>query len=225
MRSRGVRLDLFICMVLAALIFYGVYQGGAFVVERVSAAKDAQEVQVQVGNEVGYAPSEDVPVVETFQELAEHSDRFAMAMNEAALYSNGTITGENYEWRFVEIEDYIIAARVNMDNITDAPNSSSKIMLPVGRVIVEEPEILGEMRERFEGDGTIIVDAYIDMDGEANTTVVPFYQNFLTTFGMILIALVPILLFAAYIGAVFGIHAIGYKIGIFPPVFKKKITN
>ena len=220
MRSRGVRLDLFICMVLAALIFYGVYEGGSFVIEKMSAVKDSVETQASVGNETGCIPSEDVPVVETFRELGDHGDCFTFTMNRVRLYDNGSIVGENYEWRFVEIEDYIIAARVNMDNLTEG-SSYTYVTLPVGRLILAEPEVLDEMQVQFRGEGTIIDDAFIDMDGAANSTKISAFQDSLMTFGMLLVVFVPIVLFAAYIGLVFGIHAIGYKLGIFPPVFNK----
>ena len=85
---------------------------------------------------------------------------------------------------------------------------------------IEEPEVIDDIVECLEGKAVNYVpDAYIDMDGEADSTV---KKEAITMTAMLLISLVPFVLFVVYILLVFGIHAIFCKLGIFPPVFNKK---
>ena len=230
MRSRGVRLDLFICMIIVTAIFWGLFT----LTEKfgvLDLAFDAIETLVDGSSnvedgEVGGRATPDTPRATSMQDLVEFSQRgqtFTIQTSAVKYLNYGTFVGDNYEWRILKIDDNnAMAVRLNTDNIQNANGFNDKI-LPVGRIVVEEPGALDEMREMVSGqDFTLITTAYIDMDGEANKTYLsPMLQGsmvLLTFAGPVL----GILAFVIYILAIFGVHAIFVKLGIFPPVFTPK---
>ncbi len=230
MRVRKIRLDLFICMLIAMAIFAGIgYVGGKLgvvdkVIDAVGTALDGSR-DVPDGEVGGYA-TDDTPRASTMKdlvELAENNQTFTIE-TEATKYLNyGTFVGEDYEWRVLKLDDDVaMAVKLNVDKIQDAEDSYDNI-LPVGRIIREEPGALDEMREMLsDGDVNFIVDAYIDMDGEANSTYISPNQQSAMMIAGVLMAGVPLLVFVLFMVTIFAIHAIFVKMGIFPPVFAKR---
>lgn len=230
MRRRGVRLDLFICMIIVTAIFWGLFT----LTEKLGVldiAFDAIGTLVDGGSnvadgEVGGRATPNTPRATSMQDLVEFSRRgqtFTIETRAVEYYNYGTFVADNYEWRILEIDDNnAMAVKLNIDNIQDTNGFNDKI-LPVGRIVVEQPGALDEMQEMVSGeDFTLITNAYIDMDGEANATYIsPMLQG-----SMILITLagpvMGILAFVIYILSIFGVHAIFVKLGIFPPVFRSK---
>lgn len=230
MRSRGVRLDLFICMIIVTAIFWGLFT----LTEKLGVldiAFDAIGGLVEGSNnvedgEVGGRATSTTPRATSMQDLVEFSQRgqtFTIETRSVKYYNWGTFVGDNYEWRILEIDDNnAMAVKLNVDNIQDTNGFNDKI-LPVGRIVVEQPGALDEMLDMVSGaDVNLITTAYIDMDGEANKTYVsPMLQG-----SMILITLagpvLGIVVFALYILAIFGVHAIFVKLGVFSPVFHRK---
>ncbi len=230
MRRRGVRLDLFICMIIVTAIFWGLFT----LTEKLGVLDTAFDVigtLVDGGNnvadgEVGGRATPNTPRATSMQDLVEFSQRgqtFTIETSAVKYYNYGTFVADNYEWRILKIDDNnAMAVKLNVDNIQDTNGFNDKI-LPVGRIVVEQPGALDEMQKMVSGeDFTLITTAYIDMDGEANKTYIsPMLQG-----SMILITLAGplfgILAFVIYILAIFGVHAIFVKLGIFPPVFTPK---
>lgn len=230
MRRRGVRLDLFICMIIVTAIFWGLFN----LSEKLGVLDMAFDVIgtfVEGGHnvadgEVGGRATSDTPRANSMQDLVEFSQRgqtFTIETSAVKYYNYGTFVADNYEWRILKIDDNnAMAVKLNVDNIQDTNGFNDKI-LPVGRIVVEQPGALNEMQEMVSGqDFTLVSTAYIDMDGEAKKTYIsPMLQG-----SMILITLagpvLGILAFVIYILAIFGVHAIFVKLGVFPPVFTPK---
>ena len=219
MRKRGVRLDLFICMLLAAGVFYLVWLAGTKIEAKVEEKKAVVETVDFANAETGLGAGEDIPRVTSFEELSAYRDCFTIEMTTSRYYNYGTFEGDEYVWRAIKLDDdTVIAARVNEDNVQTTEDFD--VILPIGKIVEEEPEVIDDIVECLEGKAVNYVpDAYIDMDGEADSTV---KKEAITMTAMLLISLVPFVLFVVYILLVFGIHAIFCKLGIFPPVFNKK---
>lgn len=227
MRSRGVRLDLFICMVLAALMFWGIWQVGSYfgVLEKAFDAigKAVSEEKEVADGEVGGFATEDTPVVSTMEEIvqmAQEGKVFTIETTRTRYTNYGLFQGGNYEWRILCLEgDQAIAVKLNSKKIKRG-ESIDDALLPVGQVIAEPPAVLDQMKDAVEGtEDTLIIDAYIDMDGEAKATYIsPTMQTAMVIIWMIT-AVMPLGVFALYIVSVLWIHSFFAKRGIFPPVF------
>ena len=230
MRSRGVRLDLFICMIIVGAIFVGIFT----VTEKLGVLDTAFDVigtlvdgsKKVADGEVGGKATPKTPRASSMEDvvkLSQQGKAFTIETGSVNYYNYGTFVGDNYEWRILEIDDdNAMAVRLNTNNIQDGDSVYTEI-LPVGRVVFEAPGALEEMQEAIRGeDIAFVTNAYIDMDGKANAT----YINPMMQSTMILVTLAgPIfglLAFILYILAVLGVHAIFVKLGLFPPVFTPK---
>ena len=139
-------------------------------------------------------------------------------------YSNyGVLTGAEYDWRILTLDDgSAFAVKLNSKKIQDGEALGENI-LPVGKVVLEEPEILEKAKEMLEGSGkTLIYDAYIDMDGEAKATYISGGMKTAMLIMGIGSMIMPFVLFAVYIAATLWVHSIFVKKGIFPPVFANR---
>ncbi len=228
MYMRRMRFDLFICFFLTLLIGYGIITIGekaGFAEWLGSAASKAVNSHIQEvpDGEVGGYATKDTPRVQTLEDLqlaAEKNQVFTVETNAVKYYNMGTFEGDNYEWRILELDDgSCFAVRLNTSRIAEAEDSFETI-LPVGKLVLSPPEALEEMKAAMEKmDGTFYIDAYIDMDGEANTTYIsPSMENFMV-FNSFLLTLAPVIVVALIILGTFGIHRIFVKLNIFPPVF------
>lgn len=227
MRSRGVRLDLFICMLLAALMFWGIWQVADYfgVLEKAfDAIGNAVSEEKEVADgEVGGFATEDTPIVSTMEEIsqmAQDGKVFTIETTRMKYTNYGVFQGGNYDWRILRLEgNYAIAVKLNTKKIKRGENIDD-MTLPVGQVIPEAPAALDEMQKCIEGtDDTLIIDAYIDMDGEAKATYISSTMQATMIIIWIISAVIPLLLFALYIVSVLWIHSFFAKRGIFPPVF------
>lgn len=227
---KRIRLDLFICMIIATALFAGIWFAGdkiglidmAF--DKIGNLVDSTE-DVPDGEVGGYA-TEDTPRVSTTQEMvnmAQENKTFTVETS-AVKYSNyGLLTGEEYEWRILKLDDgRAIALKLNTEKIQDS-NTRGINILPVGKVVLEEPEILDDMADMLsDTDVVYITDAYVDMDGEAKSTYISAGMKSAMMIIGIATMLIPIALFALYIVTIFWIHSLFVKKGIFPPVFPNK---
>jgi len=225
---RRMRFDLFICFFLTLLIGYGIitigekagfaeWLGGA-----ASKVMDNHTQEVPDGEVGGYA-TKDTPRVQTLEDLqlaAGQNQVFTVETNAVKYYNWGTFEGDNYEWRILELDDgSCFAVKLNTSKIVKAEDGFNTI-LPVGKLVLSEPEALDAMKAAMEKTGdTFYVDVYIDMDGEANATYKsPSMENFLM-FNSFLLSLLPVIVVALIILVTFGIHRIFVKLNIFPPIF------
>lgn len=223
MRVRRIRLDLAICMFLAFLVCAGVFKVWEWTCDKgfydgFFAMFEGNKVEIAEGETGGY-PTEDTPRVNSFSELMTYADSFTMEVDAVRLYNYGTISGESADWRIMRLDDDVmVALKVNEDNIQKTEDG--KLLLPVGEIVLETPEIIDELEDTANGKGySWASDGYIDMLGEAKQSTVsePLAQGV-----MVAISLLPVVFFAIYMVLVFGIHAIFCKMGIFPPVFAKR---
>ncbi len=227
---KRIRLDLFICMIIATALFAGIGFVGAkigiidIVFDKIGNLVDNTQ-DVPDGEVGGYA-TKDTPRVSTIQEMVNmaQEDKTFTVETSAVKYSNyGLLTGEEYEWRILKLDDgRAIALRLNTEKIQDS-NTRGINILPVGKVVVEEPEILDDMADMLsDTDVVYITDAYVDMDGEAKATYISTGMKSAMVIIGIATMLIPIALFALYIVTIFWIHSLFVKKGIFPPVFPNK---
>ena len=227
---KRIRLDLFICMIIATALFAGIWFVGdkigllEMVFDKIGNIVDRTQ-DVPDGEVGGYA-TEDTPRVSTIQEMvnmAQENKTFTVETS-AVKYSNyGLLTGKEYEWRILKLDDGgAIALKLNTEKIQDS-NSRGINILPVGKVVLEEPEILDDMADRLSGtDVVYITDAYVDMDGEAKATYISAgMKSAMVTIG-ISSMITPIVLFVLYIVTTLWIHSLFVKKGIFSPVFPNK---
>lgn len=92
-------------------------------------------------------------------------------------------------------------------------------ILPVGKVVYEDCEAYDLIKSQKKGY-VVIDDFYIDMDGEAGASKTVSGGSVAVVWGVTI--LIPVLAFAVMLGLILGLHAIGGKVGIFPPLFPKK---
>lgn len=229
MRRKGIRLDLFICMIIAAVIFAGIWFVGdkLGVGDKLLSGADtlvAGGKDVPDGEIGGYA-TDDTPRISTVEELvavAQEGKTFTVETRAVKYLNYGTFVGENYEWRILKLNDgRAMAVKLNKDKIQE--NDSGTHILPVGKMVLEQPGALEDMREAVSGtDTALVVDAYIDMDGEAKATYMSIGQRVAMVVINVLMVVLPIVMFVLYIVSVFAIHSIFVKKGIFSPVFPNK---
>lgn len=224
-----IRFDLFICMVIAGALFAAVW----FVGDKLQLNKGVYDVISNIvdvseevsDGEVGGYPTQDTPIVSNMQEvamMAQAGKSFSIEISTARLAKYGVLNGKEYDWRILELADGgYIAAKVNSKKIQDSEMVGNYI-LPVGKVVMEEPEVLDEMIELLTGStGIYVPDAYIDMDGEAKTSYISPGMETAMIIMTIISMVKPYILFALYIIAVLWIHSLFAKKGIFPPIFPK----
>lgn len=227
---RGVRLDLFICMIIAGALFAGIWFVGdkigllELVFDGIEAMVDGSK-DVPDGEVGGYA-TEDTPCVSTVQELAvmaQEGKTFTIETSSGKYSNYGVLSGTDYDWHILELDDgRAIALKLNTKKIQDS-ESSWKNILPVGKIVPEEPEILEDMAEMLSDSSLVYIsDAYIDMDGEAKTTYISGGMKAAILIMGIGVMVMPIALFVLYIAAILWIHSLFVKKGIFPPVFPNR---
>lgn len=227
---KRIRLDLFICMIIATALFAGIwYVGdkiGLFEIVFNKIGNIVNGTQDVPDGEVGGYATEDTPRVSTIQEMiamAQENKTFTIETYAAYYYNYGLLTGKEYEWRILKLsDDKAIALRLNSEKIQDGKTLGINI-LPVGKVVLEEPEILDDMADMLSDSAvTYIADAYVDMDGEAKSTYIsPDMKVAMLVIGIISVS-APIVLFVLYMVTIFWIHSLFVKIGIFPPVFPNR---
>lgn len=228
---RSIRIDLFICMVIATALFAGIFFVGdkLDLMEKIfdgleAVVNDTKDVP---DGEVGGYATDDTLRVSNVEELAaavQEGKTFTVETS-AVMYSNyGVFTGDNYDWRILKLDDDVcFAVKLNTKKIQNGDDISTKI-LPVGKLVEEAPGALEDMKEEL-ADANIagfIVDVYIDMDGEANSTYVSPNTNTVMIVLSVVMSALPLVLFVLYMVTIFAIHSIFVKKGIFPPVFPNK---
>lgn len=227
---KRIRLDLFICMIITTALFAGIWfvgdKIGLFDIVFDGIGNMVDSTQDVPDGEVGGYATEDTPRVSTIEELvimAQKDKTFTIETSAVKYYNYGLLTGEEYEWRILTLDDdKAIALKLNTEKIQDSKTLGINI-LPVGKVVMEEPEILEEMGEMLSDSAvTCIADAYIDMDGEAKSTYISFGMKSAMLIIGIVTMILPIVLFALYMVTIFWVHSLFVKKGIFPPVFPNK---
>ncbi len=225
--GKRIRLDLFLCMLLVCALYAGLW----FVADKFDIIEKATNAFVGVlepdavvtdNGEVGGYPLADTPCVTNLEELSQYAQCFTMEMSVTRYLNNGSINGGEYFWRILRIDNALIAARIN-ENALQKDEEEKNYLLPVGKVVMEEPEIIEDMKRRYEGGSYLVItNAYIDMDGEANSTYVsPLGQSAMLG-AFVCAGLIGLFLFVLYIVLVFAVHAVFCKLGIFPPLFRKR---
>lgn len=226
-RVRRMRLDLFICFVIALAIYSGMF----LVAEKLHITERIGNVISSVGHsriqevpdgEVGGYATDDVTRVYSADDLVNcvmEGKTFTTEVSPVKYYNMGTFVGDNYEWRILKLDDgSCFAVRINSDKIIE---NGTKHILPVGRVVEEEPEVLDEMMRAMENaEGNFCTNVYIDMDGEANASKTGVAFGVVKIIGFVMLAFIPFLAFAVLILLVFGIHRIFVECHVFPPVFQ-----
>ena len=225
---RRIRLDLFICMLLATALFAGIFFVGdkLDLMEKffdgletvVTGTKDVPDGEVG-----GYATADTLRVsnVEELAAAAQEGKTFTVETSSVKYTNFGVFTGDNYDWRILKLDDGVcFAVKLNTKKIQNGDELSTKI-LPVGKLVEEAPGALEDMKEELEGADIagFIVDVYIDMDGEANSTYVSPNTNTVMIVLSVVMSALPLLLFVLYMVTIFAIHSVFVKKGIFPPVF------
>ncbi len=230
-----IRLDLFVCLLVAGAILCGVgYLLFTFVPwdevidsvgEMVSNTQDVED------GEVGGYATDDIPRAESFEELAyfaRNDEEFTIEAPVTKCYNYGTFVAEEHEWRILKLEDgCLIAILLNKDKVIEGDDYDDPDIFPVGRVVLEEPAALEDMLDMVGDDAGLVEDGYIDMDGEANYTYLGTGYKAAATLVVVISSLLPLLVFALWIFMTLKMHAVLFYKGIFSEIytdrfFKKK---
>ncbi len=146
-----------------------------------------------------------------------------MEVKYVKVVNRGSVTGEEYEWHMMELENgKIVAMRINFDAIQELDGEDyDKCILPVGECVYDEDCEAYNLIKRECRDYEVIDDFYIDMDGDAgHSKTVP--QGLVMGALVAIEILVPVVALAAFVGLTLFFHMIGVKIGIFPPLIRRK---
>lgn len=239
MKLKRMRWDLAICLVLMILTVLGFIK----LDEKIGFANKALDrifdkmepylnpvTEVPDGEVGGYAVK-DLPRLETEEELRNADGYFTMEMTVVHLYNMGDVTGEEYCWNILQLDnDKLVAVRLNKDKLQEIKDGSGdKVILPTGVCVHENSEAYALIREKWntlpETVYTVVDDFYIDMDGKAGFAKVHknrWIELILGNMHTFLFGIMPVLAFAVFLGIIFLYHWIGVKIGIFPPIFNKR---
>lgn len=230
MRVVRMRWDMAICFFLMVATVFGLIKLDekiGFAEKAIDAISSMElpgdNTDVPDGEVGGYA-TEDLPILETEEELRECDGYFTMKMTPARLYNMGSVQGKKYSWRILKLDnDKLVAAKFNSDKIQEVKDGSlDMVILPTGKCVYEDSEAYAIMKEQH-GNHDIIDDFYIDMDGKAESSKA--LPSWTMLFLVVIEIGVPVLFLAFMLGVTMMYHAIGVKIGIFPPIFvrnKKK---
>lgn len=226
MRVKRMRWDMAVCLMLMSLTVLGIIKLNDKT-EFLNKALDRMEPYLNQVTEVpdgeigGYA-TEDLPRLETEEELRESDGYFTMEMTAVHLYNMGTVMGKENCWNVVKLDSgSLVAIKLNKNKLQEVKDGSrDKLILPTGVCVHEDSEAYALMR-KWNGNYEVVDDFYIDMDGMADysTTVL---SNKMMGILMVIECIMPIVAFAGMIGTIFFYHWIGVKIGIFPPIFNRK---
>lgn len=220
---RRIRSDLFICLLLAIGICFGLYKLGdsTGIILKLFDSFDNKKVVEIPTDEVGGIASDELPVVTTLAEMKKADSNFTMKMPYVSYLNFGTIDDSEYHYRVLKIEDSstVIVARVNSDNLQ---KEGEYYTLPAGTLVHETPGVADLLIDRYGDRYKTITDYYIDMDGIAGTSKI---NSGFMAFSLIITAVIPFVAFLLFMLLIFGLHAIGVKIGIFPPIFHRTKRN
>ena len=227
---RRMRWDMTVCFILTMLCIVGIseldnkigfFKKGFDAMEE--AVSSDQSTSIPNG-EIGGFATEDTPRIEPEEEALRKTDEtFTMEVKSVKFLNRGSVTGNEYSWYMMELENgKLVAMRINFDKIQDAEGRNfNNSILPVGKCVHDTNcEAYDLIRENYS-DCEVIDDFYIDMDGDAG------YSKALpkgATMGILVAIeiLVPILAMVLLVGLTLLFHMIGCKLGIFPPIFRKK---
>lgn len=224
-RLRG---DMAICFALTILCVIGIskldektgfFERGFDAVEE-ALSTDSSKV-VPDGEIGGFATEDTLRINPEEDALRNTNGAFTMEVNYVDVINRGTVTGNEYEWHMMELENgKLVAIRINFDKIQDVQKGNfNNAVLPVGVCVYSEDcEAYHLIRQRWN-DCEVIDDFYIDMDGEAGySKTIP--QGIVMGILVAIHILIPILIFGLLLGLTLLFHRIGYRLGIFPPLFK-----
>lgn len=230
MRVVRMRWDMAICFFLMVVTILGLIKldeklgFAGKVIDAISSIDlEGKGEEVPDGEVGGYA-TDDVPILETEEEIRNCSGYFTMKMTSSRLYNRGTVEGKKYTWRVLKLDnDKLVAAKFNDDKVKETEEGSGSIViLPTGKCVHEDSEAYGLIAERYKKD-EVIDDFYIDMDGKANASkALPSWTMAIL---VVMEVALPVLFLAFVLGITMFYHSIGVKIGIFPPIFVRKKKN
>lgn len=229
MRIVRMRWDMAICFFLAVATIVGLFKldektkFSDKVFHVISSIKLPGEGNKDVSDgEVGGYATDDLPVLETEEEIRDCDGYFTIKMTLSEFYDMYTVPAqkENYEYKVIELENNkLLAVKLNKAKVQKVEKDNRTIVtLPTGVCVYEDSEVYEKMKKWYE-EYDIIDDFYIDMDGKAKSNQI---ANSISTGEMIFFIFMevglPVLFMAFAIGVVLLYHVIGVKIGIFPPL-------
>lgn len=229
MRIVRMRWDMAICFFLAVATIVGLFKldektkFSDKVFHVISSIKLPGEGNKNVKDgEVGGYATEDLPVLETEEEIRDCDGYFTIKLKLKSFNSMNAVSvhEENYRYMLLELEDdKLLAVKLNKDKAQKVEEeNSTMVILPTGVCVYEDSEVYEIMKKKYE-EYDIIDDFYIDMDGKAKSNTI---TTSISTGEMIFFAIMnigmPVLFMAFAIGVVLLYHVIGVKIGIFPPL-------
>lgn len=238
MKIRRMRWDMAVCLVLMMLTVLGLIKLDDKI-GFVNKVFDIMEpyfnpvTEVPDGEIGGYA-TKDLPRLETEEELRNADGYFTMEMTVVDLYNMGSVTGEEYYWNIVKLDnDRLVAIKLNKDKLQEVKDGrGDKLILPTGVCVHGDSEAYALIRGKWDDllkiGYTVVDDFYIDMDGMADSAKVlssdtNSWVEFVTkSIHTHLAGMIPVLAIAVFLGLIFLYHWIGVKIGIFPPIFNKE---
>ena len=216
MRRRILPIDAYICLALSVLVSLGT----GYIAGRVAEIVYAQEVEKHqaVVGEIGGPADETVFRAQSVDDLLSH-DTFTIVSHGIHYRNEGAGFYRNYYLYSVELPNgERVAARVNDESVQSTGDSyySGDSILPLGQVVWEDLTQDEMFLNQIEShDPLTRRDFYVDMVGNTGILAADLALETPKTMTEVLTVFICFPIF----------HAIGSKLGIFPPYFaprKKK---
>lgn len=215
MRIYKIRFDVLICILLSALVVFGVSKVlpvfYSYLYNRYTQAHMVSD------GDVGGKAGEDVYRVQSVEEILSHDTFTVQVGHSSVMIADTGYFGDNYLLNLELPSGERVAACIN-DDARQRNDEEDYYIMPVGKVVEADLSKDVEFMSRIERSGALSrTDFYLDMNGNGGSGLVSV-ERYDEQYTLYIKAVVAILSFIVF-------HTIGCRMGLFPrlmPIKKKK---